>query len=487
MEKLENHYVGRFVFGMKRHVGRLVLSGPETLLQVESSTPIAFPSFDRVPMLRGTTQTGKKISLCVVDGHKVGSGPSSRRKRYYTADFFPHYVALGPRYVDPGREVISAISFTTDGAKHIFADHESFGIGQVDDISNVLPARAKKDKRPIKHSQLFYYIARGPIVAVQTKQIKFQAYNDVSYKFPSADGIRLDNVIRIRLQFKAPVKLQDAIEAAYDFRSFCELMTLGPQCMCDLMIEHKAAKKDETPLSLVISYADKPIAEDVSFRNTLIKAGSNPDEFQRVLSNWMTGQNERRIARLRVIQGIRDRTFTIDRLIAAANAFDLLPFDNPSLPTDVHDKINELRGAVKEALPYPLFEPVLDALGRLGGRNLRSKILARFQLLPASLQSHLPEMEKVIGHCVQARNYFVHGTRPRKLSVQVITDNQVFFTQTLEFIFVTAELSECGWDWQSWRRTGGSSPLTYYLDSYQHQLQELKKMESDGAGAPSNL
>jgi ApeA N-terminal domain 1 len=306
---------------------------------------------------------------------------------------------------------------------------------------------------------------------VQTETTKFEAWNSVSYKWPSVIGIHLDNVIRLRLEFRKPVKLADAISAGFDFRCFCELLTVGPHCLSDMKIEHKDAKENEGPISLVMSYGDKPTDVTDLRRHSLIAAGSNPNEFERVLTNWISNQTERRFARLRLIQGLREeKTFSIDRLVAAANAFDLLPFESKPLPAQVQSNVADLKKSVRRSLPSPYREPILDALGRLKGSNLRSKILARFEILPESLRSKLAEMETIIGYCVQARNYFVHGTRPTKLSPKAIEEYLVFFTQTLEFIFIVAELSECGWT----SKSADSRWFWTYLENYRHGSKQLK-------------
>jgi hypothetical protein len=37
-------------------------------------------------------------------------------------------------------------------------------MADVKDIESILPARAKKDRRKIKHSTVFYFVTRGPII-----------------------------------------------------------------------------------------------------------------------------------------------------------------------------------------------------------------------------------------------------------------------------------------------------------------------------------
>jgi hypothetical protein len=472
LNQLKDHYVGRFLIGKRRLLGRLILSGPDTRLEIYS--PAAPMGMGRTPSLRGVTQTGERVTLCVVDWRGATSGPTADGKRYNTNQFFPHYVAIGKRLFDPNHRVISAISFTTDRANSIFSNDDCFGIAQVNDITSILPDRAKNDGRPIKHGELFYYVSKGPIASVHTKTVNFVVNNVISYKWPSAAGIHLDNVIRLRLEFPKPVELQDAINAAFDFRCFCELLTVGPHCISEVQIEHKNASEKEHPISLIISNSEKPNANRaVERRSSLILAGSHPKDFETVLSNWMATQTKRRIARLRLIEGPRGETFTIERLVAAANAYDLLPFKSQPLPPQVQSKLTELRKVVKTSLQSPYRDPILGAIGRLKGHNLRSKIVARFHVLPKPLQSKFPDMETVIGYCVQARNYFVHGTEPPTLSAKTIEAYWVFFTRTLEFIFIVTELSDCGWRWNS--KATDSRWFWSYLDNYEHDLKDIKE------------
>jgi hypothetical protein len=107
--------------------------------------------------------------------------------------------------------------------------------------------------------------------------------------------------------------------------------------------------------------------------------------------------------------------------------------------------------------------------------SLRQKIESRFKSLPLILRKQLPEMQFLISHCVRSRNYFVHGSKP-KLSVAATRDLMFVFTDTLEFIFVTAELVECGWNVRRWmKQLGGRAKFKEYIRSYEQALKEVKR------------
>jgi hypothetical protein len=95
--------------------------------------------------------------------------------------------------------------------------------------------------------------------------------------------------------------------------------------------------------------------------------------------------------------------------------------------------------------------------------------------LPLNLRKRVSEMPFLIDHCVRSRNYFVHGSKP-KLPIDATRDFLFLFTDTLEFIFVMAELVECGWNYNRWiKQPGGSDRFKDYIMSYAEALKTVKK------------
>jgi len=56
-----------------------------------------------------------------------------------------------------------------------------------------------------------------------------------------------------------------------------------------------------------------------------------------------------------------------------------------------------------------------------------------------------------------------------------------FFTETLEFIFIAAELCDCGWDYQSWTQRAGNGKFKEYTSNYNHSLARLKAALAENA------
>ena len=374
--------------------------------------------------------------------------------------------------------MVSQISFTTSGATGLFYDHGAFGSGQVKNVKKLMPAWARKDRREVKQSQIFYWADRGLIFSLKTKDTEFEAFNGVSYRSPSPLGISLTNEVRIVLKFKRPLKLTDAIKAIFEFRGFCEILSQSKHCIHNIAVRHKSTKERESTIKIFPSYEETDVRPETDFRDNLVSAGLNKKEFETVLSAWMQRQETHRDARLRVVLGIRQgRSYTVDRLVGAANAFDLLPdttFRKPKLPASLLKTLATLALEAKK-LKSPYRDRVLSSLHRVKGLTLRQKIESCFQSLPLDLRKRFPEMPLLIDHCVKSRNYFVHGSKP-KLSVAATRKFMILFTATLEFIFVTAELNECGWNFSRWiKQTVGMSKVKDYIRSYDDALKEVKK------------
>jgi ApeA N-terminal domain 1 len=468
VENREDQYLGEFRIQNRRFPGLVTLKAPESRLELYSDKRIHIPAA-QMRTIRGVARTGEKITVCDAIGGEVG---------WHFISLFPHFIAVGPRHLDTDGKVVSEIIFTTTGATSLFYDHGAFGTGKVKNIRRLMPAWAKKDRREIKFSQVFYYADRGPIFSVKTKAIEFEAFNGVSYRSPSPRGINLTNEVRIALRFRRPVKLTEAIKAIFEFRAFCEILSQSNHCIQNIMVRHKSSGERESLIRIYPPHDETHADSETDFRDNLVSGGLHKKEFESVLSGWMQRQEAHGNARLRIVLGIREgRTYTVDRLIGAANAFDLLPdavFRKPKLPDGLLKTLAALTLESRK-LKQPYREQVLSNLNRVKGLSLRQKIESRFRSLPLSLRKRLPEMEFLIDHCVRSRNYFVHGSKP-KLSVAVTRDLMYLFTDTLEFIFVTSELVECGWKVTRWiKQPGGMARFKDYIRSYELALKEVKK------------
>lgn len=479
MDKLDDQYLGRFVINRRSLPGVVKLKGMESRLEVFADRFIHLPQ-DKMRAIHGVARNGAKLTICdAVGAETSGSSVYHDTTRHYMS-LFPNYVAIGSRYLDAHKKTIAGLSFTTSGALDLFYDIGAFGSAasnQIKDVRKIMPAWARKDRRNIVHSEVFYYVARGPIVAVDAGDISIGVFNGPTIHSPSPHGINVTNQVRIDLTFARPVNLQNALKAANEFRSFCEVVAQNRQCIRDVAVRQKNAQQHEAPIRLYVSHAEMEEGPHVRYWDHLVSGGLDKREFETVLARWMATQADHGSARWRAVECVRcGNHYTIDRVVGAANAFDLLPASavgRPKLPASVVKTLSELANEAGN-LPEPYRELATNSLGRVKASNLRQKITARFKSLPNGLRSRFQEMELVIDHAVRTRNYFVHGSKP-KLSVNDTYNFIVFLTDTLEFIFVAAELHACGWKYARWLKAAGMGRLREYVRSYDRFLSELKE------------
>jgi ApeA N-terminal domain 1 len=475
MEQLEDQYLAEFRIQNRRYPGLVTLKGQKSRLELFSQKPINIPS-SLTRTIRGITRAGEKITISEAIGGEEGGTTSYYETVRHSISFFPHYIAIGPRHLETDSKIISEITFTTSGAINLFWDHGAFGTARIENIRRFMPPWAKKDRRKINSSHVFYYVNRGPIFSVKTKAVDFEAFNGISYQMPSPAGIKLTNEVRIRLAFKKPLTLGDAVKAIWQFRAFCEVVSHSNHCIQNIAVRHKTAGERESHIRVYSPHQETELGSETDFRDNMISPAFQKKEFETVFYNWVQGEEEHGIARTRAVQGVRKgNSYDIDRLIGAANAFDLLPdsaFNKPKLPISVLTILTAIK-MQSSKLKQPYKEQILSNLGRIKGLTLRQKILARYQLLPAALKKLLPAMELLIEHSVRSRNFFVHGSKP-KLSVAATRDLTILFTDTLEFLFAMSELTECGWNANRWVKQTGHGRLRQYIQYFPESLEKLK-------------
>jgi hypothetical protein len=208
----------------------------------------------------------------------------------------------------------------------------------------------------------------------------------------------------------------------------------------------------------------------------------HPEEFCRVMQTWLKNDEERQDARGRFHTSFAmQRTYTVERLVAAANMFDILP--KSAVPQDV-DLTADLRQAKtvceKEFKNLPdSYErnSVLNALGRVGKASLKHKASHRGQLVVTAFGGRPSELLLVLDAAVDCRNHYVHGMSSR-IDYSKNFDVVVFLTNTLEFVFGASELVEAGWDIQRFAGRGSTMTHPYgsYLVTYKSNLEALKAL-----------
>lgn len=479
---------GRFVLstGDELH-GELVLSGGATSLDLYS------PEFFSTQTSRdifGTFHDLSKVSLlhCITT---QGLGTGTRGdERYHFESVFPHFVLFGDEHISSDDRKVAEVSFAVDDAPTLFYDFDAFG--------TVIDARPHMERiaasqggdRTIEigdHPHLFYFTGKHDIFAVNTGIGKVSATHGISYRIPGPEGIHVQNTIRLNIAFPTAQTVEDAVNHLISVLRFMEVMAGRPQNIKELSFR-LAVEVDERPKVMDAYWCLPPRRDEEADSRSPhpadlpLQAGRQPDVFGEVLASWLERHHDWRSARTRYATAMSyQHRYEIDRLVGAANMFDILPDSAfpPSVPVaaELVAARDAARASFKSLPPSPERDSVLGALGRIGEPALRHKIRSRAKLISDIVGGRFPDLELVTDQAVRCRNYFVHGS-PGKFDYGTHTEQVSFFIDCLEFVFAASDLVESGWDIATWIKEGTtmSHPFGRFRVNYALQLAELKKL-----------
>jgi hypothetical protein len=166
--------------------------------------------------------------------------------------------------------------------------------------------------------------------------------------------------------------------------------------------------------------------------------------------------------------------------------FDILPESATPKDIELSEEIQEAKNKCKDIFRNLSHSyernSILNALGRLGKSSLKHKVRHRANYVIDAVGERFPNLILVLDEAVNCRNHYVHGTKT-KIDYSHNSDLLIFFTNTLEFVFATADLIESGWNIRSWceRGTTMSHPFGSYLINYKYNLAILEDCLSNKA------
>jgi len=303
---------------------------------------------------------------------------------------------------------------------------------------------------------------------------------------PSPEGFSLRNSIRIDVAFDKNRTVDEAKHVVLDLLQFLTVIAGRSQNLGDLRLT-LSTPLDDGPCFLDVYWPLQPRrradeqAERPNHWDLPLQAASEPEHFSQVLSAWLARQDHWRSARSRFAEASSlGRLYNVDRLVGAANMFDILPDDAYAPPVPLPLELAAARDAARtafKALPSnPERDSVLGALGRIGSLSLKRKVRQRAALVSTRISDVLPELELVCDQAVDCRNFYVHGS-VAKLDYEKHHKLSSFFSDTLEFIFAASDLQECGWDSRRvTRNTSMSHPFGRFRVDYRDRLANLKSI-----------
>jgi hypothetical protein len=467
--------------------GELTLAGSDTILCLKHNKSIDCSK--TIPCLFGTLHNQKKVTLldCITTSTHSGS---SFLGTYYFANLFPHYVLVGDRQFARKEKTITQVDFVINDASTLFYDFEAFGaeINAYTLMEQIVEAKAESSQQKSSigsNPSIFYFTGKHEICSVDTVLGKVFVSHRPNFTYSGPDGITVENTIIISIIFKEAYNFDETISSTQTLIDYFGMLIGCPQNLLKLNMHVKTEHKHPTILevywSMLPNHTQLNNELKPHYLDVLIKPIQQPDMFATVLSNWLEKHSDRHDARSRFFTCFREQTYTIDRLIRAANMFDILP--NSAIPADV-TLSEDLRAAkeqcrqiFKELPESPERDSVLSALGRVGKSSLKNKIRYRGEFLINRVEEKFPNLNKVIDLAVDCRNHYVHGSKP-KIDYTKNFHIIIFLIDTLEFIFAISELIEAKWDIKEWIETftTKSHPFNEYRITYMENLHNLESL-----------
>ena len=476
--------LGKFDFGFDAPVfGELTVAEEDSQLSLQDELcQIEGPSKSHVT---GVLHDGTKVTLIRLVSNEQSTRMTEGGLRHRFVRMFPHFILEGLVHLDPLEENIHQISFGLEHGSALFYDIDAFG--SVDDGKPIMDliASTHKSTRKIEigeYPSVVYFNGKVKILETDTALGRMSVGHNPSWSVGGPEGISIKDFITVRLDFTAPIKFDEAINRLVRLLRFLELVIGRPQGLLRLTLKLHHPTDD---VRLNIHWCHGPGRSSYKHVDSqgpqpgdiLLDAIRRPEEFVEVARNWLESDFERRDARQRFDAVFAEqRTFDEDRIISAANMFDLLPASAVPSSVPLTDDIAQAKRIAKKAfrnLPLSIErDSMLSALGRLGDATLKHKVKHRAELILSKVPpTRFPKLTTVLEAAVDCRNHYVHGSRS-VINYRLNFDLVVFLTSTLEFVFGAAELIEAGWDINAFIAKGSSMTHPYgsYLVSYKRGL-----------------
>lgn len=490
---------GKFTVSSGKEIhGELTLAGKDTSLYLHDNEHFDVDVLHH-QCVKGILIDLTKVTLINCIPHSSGTKYSSTEKeRAYYSEIFPHFIVFGNININPEDNTIIEVHFAVDDANALFYDFDAFGslIDARPFIEQIV--HANKIPREVEigqYPEILYYTGKYEIFAADTNIGKISAVHNPTIS-RGAGGAEIKDTIFIIMKFRDAITFSESIAHLLTLLRYLTILAGRAQNLVKIRIRIKS--EDEMPLILKVYWSMPPGHRDSDNErkphpaDVLTDGAGKPKEFSNILTNWIDRNQTWHDARCRFYSSFTKNGYSIDRLIGAANMFDILP---PSaISSDVHlseDQIKVRDACKKMFLEMPQSierDIVLSALGRMGKSSLKHKIQNRGKIIIAALGERFKDLFTVTDEAVKCRNHYVHGSEP-SFDYNKNFDMVDFFTDTLEFVFAVSDLIEAGWDACAWSKepTGMTHPFGRYRIGYSHDLVRLQKLltgQEDGWSRP---
>lgn len=495
-------YNSVFLSTEPQFAGHLMIAGAESNVKLIGKSFWPSPEVEYTD-IHGTLNDGKKASLldCVIQGktrHRFDEDSQCE------SAFFPNYIVVGESFIRSDEHVIRAVRYHFDNVSSLLRGYETFRSLDlnIDETLRILEEDHRHSQKlaekhgwsifPFKpeigeHPRLLYFSGLWEIIAFQCSVGNIALTNRTSQTSGDAAGIGISNEVTINIEFIEPKTLNEALHALRVLHGLFEL-SLGHRQRyqwIELELTHPPKDTEHNLAQMARLYwslcNERVNGESkASLRDSLLAPDQRPDEFSQVAMRWIDSSATMRDPRERFATAFFSG-YSIDRIVGAANMFDLLPESHVPRTRDIDDP---LRDAVIQcrkiftALPASFGkQSVLSALGRVGKASLRDKVMHLAHKVNAAADGRFPNLLLPCHHAVLCRNHYVHGTEGA-FDYQGNFTEFAFITDTLEFVFAISDLIDLGWDLKRWLAHGFSMTHAFgvYVVNYPENLRRLEAL-----------
>lgn len=466
--------------------GRLSLQGSNSILHIWTSHSLHL-NFLNYQDITGTLDNQEKVSLikCIKIRERI-IGHSTGISTHY--EFFSHYVTVGHDYLSNSDRIIERISFTVDDAHALFS-YGKFSetlrpnSNQIEELTRLGIFNRLSSIEEDNNSMIVYSTIKPTIFSIDTAIGKISAHNCVITN-QSIEKLSIEKKILVSIKFTDFLNIEEMYEKIDRVLRFLEIISGRPQNLLEVKVTVKDQDESEKLSLHLNTYPIRTKRTENPSPNScdvLINADNKPEQFASLMSHWLKQDEDNTwlIARRRFSDAWdKQRSYDPDRIVAAANMFDLLPRsifpEGIELPRNLTDAIQTSKKLFKKLPHSSKRDSFLAYLGQINKSSLKEKIRYRSQLIKNIIQDDLREIDRVTDEAVELRNFYVHGDKPNGRR-EKLTKFTPFLTDTLEFVFCVSNLIDLNWNFLSWYEITGRAghPFSVYMHNYPDQSTEF--------------
>jgi hypothetical protein len=400
----------------------------------------------------GKTHENKYISLLKCLG--ATSTHISQNAHSYSCEVYSHTLIVGIDKVNPETDKFDSISLVVGNPLKLFRLLNSFGYITSPDEHLVEALNAQKYSPTFdieKHPIIAYFNGDFDIFEQETNLGTIKAHNLItSGSWGGPTGVKLENKVVISIYFSEGVTIDEAFKRASSVTLFLRFIGVKGLFFKDITLKKIDHKHPEFTI-LHDSYNWGEDIKDGYYSEPLIDVTN--ESFPEILKLWFE-KSDREIVRYSFYNTYFRDVYSPDRLITAANMFDIFPISDQDkklpIATDAEVLLISLKTHIKSKFSKfsDIKQSLLQSIGYLTRKSLKDRVKERLDIIKPHLVGHkidIKDLEFIVNFAIKSRNYFVHGTEYKNLTPEKIFEFQSLFIDTFEYIYALSELVECGW------------------------------------------